>query len=153
VAIPRLQAWLGDAGCRYRYSGLTLDPHPWTPILLTLKQRTEACLQRRFNAVLANLYRDGNDSVGWHADNEPELGPNPLIASLTLGAARRFCLRHRRHKARKLELILPSGALLVMGGTLQQHWLHALPKSRTAQAPRINLSFRNIVAMPSSALE
>jgi len=145
LAIPRLQAWYGDAGCSYRYSGVTLQPHPWSPTLLALKTRIETLLQEPFNAVLANLYRDGNDSVGWHADNEPELGENPLIASLSLGAERRFCLRHRRHKTRTQTLRLPAGSLLVMAGTLQHHWLHALPKSRVIDQPRINLSFRSIV--------
>ncbi|WP_210396866.1 alpha-ketoglutarate-dependent dioxygenase AlkB family protein [Motiliproteus sediminis] len=144
VAIPRLQAWIGDPGCRYRYSGVTLEPQPWDSASTALRQRIERAIDVHFNGVLANLYRDGSDSVGWHADNEPELGPEPLIASLTLGAERRFCLRHRTDNNRSMELRLPDGALLIMAGPLQHHWLHAVPKSRHALAPRINLSFRRI---------
>ncbi|HEY5716911.1 MAG TPA: alpha-ketoglutarate-dependent dioxygenase AlkB [Motiliproteus sp.] len=147
VAIPRLQAWLGDPGSHYRYSGLSLEPTSWTPTCLVLKQRIEAALDTTFNSVLINLYRDGNDSVGWHADAEPELGQNPVIASLSLGAERRFCVRHRRDKRRQLELRLPSGSLLLMAGALQHHWLHALPKTRQTLGPRINLSYRQIVTL------
>lgn len=146
VAIPRLQAWIGDPGCRYRYSGVTLEPQPWPPTCTQLRHRIEHALGLSFNALLANLYRDGNDSVGWHADNEPELGPDPVIASLTLGAERRFCLRHRRDKSRNLTLQLPPGSLLIMAGEIQHHWLHALPKTRRPMAPRINLSFRRIIS-------
>lgn len=145
VAIPRLQAWLGDPGSNYRYSGLSLEPVPWTPTCWALKQRIETALHTGFNSVLVNLYRNGNDSVGWHADAEPELGQNPVIASLSLGAERRFCVCHRKDKARQLELRLPTGSLLLMAGALQHHWLHALPKTRQPCGPRINLSFRQIV--------
>lgn len=143
LPIPRLQAWHGEPGCQYRYSGLTLAPRPWTPTLQVLRAAIEERLAADFNAVLANLYRDGSDSVGWHADDEPELGPEPLIASLSLGAPRRFCLRHR-HSGERHDLELPAGSLVVMGGSLQHHWLHALPKTRRPCGSRINLSFRQV---------
>jgi alkylated DNA repair dioxygenase AlkB len=97
-----------------------------------------------FNAVLLNLYRDGRDGMGWHADDEPELGRNPVIASVSLGAPRRFCLRHRRRKDLKLDLELPRGSLLVMAGPMQHHWVHALPKTRRPVGERINLTFRRV---------
>lgn len=142
VAIPRLQAWYGDPGTDYRYSSLALSPLPWTPTLSALREKVEAACQCRFNSVLINYYRDGNDSVGWHRDNEPELGPRPRIASLTLGQPRRFTLRHRTRKELKHQLELASGSLLLMAGDTQHCWLHALPKSRRDLGPRINLSFR-----------
>ncbi|OMH34070.1 DNA repair protein [Motiliproteus sp. MSK22-1] len=145
VPIPRLQAWYGDTDAHYRYSGLNLQPQPWTrelcQLLGLIEEQTGVC----FNSVLANLYRDGQDSVGWHSDNEPELGPSPIIASLTLGAVRRFCLRHKKHKDQQHQLQLEHGSLLIMAGETQQHWLHALPKTKRPTAPRINLSFRQIV--------
>lgn len=145
IAIPRLQAWYGDADANYRYSGLDLTPNPWTPELLELRRRIERSCGYSFNAVLANLYRNGEDSVGWHCDNEQELGKDPNLASLSLGAERRFSLRHKKHKHEKLDLKLGHGSLLIMAGTTQRHWLHALPKQPNLFAPRINLSFRQIV--------
>jgi alkylated DNA repair dioxygenase AlkB len=97
-----------------------------------------------FNAVLLNLYRDGRDGMGWHADDEPELGRNPVIASVSLGATRRFCLRHRRRRDLKLDLPLPHGSLLLMAGATQHHWLHALPKTQRPVGERINLTFRRV---------
>jgi alkylated DNA repair dioxygenase AlkB len=97
-----------------------------------------------FNAVLLNFYRDGRDGMGWHADDEPELGRNPVIASVSLGAPRRFCLRHRRRQDLKLDLELPHGSLLAMAGALQHHWVHALPKTRRSVGERINLTFRRV---------
>jgi len=140
---PRLTAWYGDAEARYTYSNLTWEPRPWTPALLALRQRLEATTSARFNSVLLNLYRDGHDSMGWHADDEPELGSAPTIASLSLGATRRFRLRPRAGLVHPpLSLDLPSGSLLLMRGTTQQHWQHALPKTTRPLGPRLNLTFR-----------
>lgn len=144
VAIPRLQCWYGDAGLVYRYSGLTMTARPWTPELDQLRQRIERLSGYRFNAVLANLYRDGHDSVGWHADNEPELGNNPVIASLSLGQPRQFKLRSNEDHRQQHRIELQQGSLLLMSGTSQQHWQHCLPKSRRITQPRVNLSFRLI---------
>lgn len=141
VTIPRLQAWYGDAS--YQYSNLTLDPLPWTPSLEELKGRCEQASEASFNSVLANLYRTGQDSNGWHSDNEPELGTTPVIASLSFGATRRFLLKHRTSKE-KITLDLPSGSLLVMAGELQRHWVHCVPKTARQVEPRINLTFRYI---------
>jgi len=140
--VPRLVAWHGDAGASYLYSGTEHHPEPWTPALERIRDRVSALTGAGFNAVLLNLYRDGRDGMGWHADDEPELGRNPVIASVSLGATRRFCLRHRRRKGLKLDLPLPHGSLLCMSGATQHHWLHALPKTRLPVAERINLTFR-----------
>lgn len=147
VDSPRLSAWYGDAGAVYTYSGLRNEPLPWTDALLGIRARLEDALGLTFNSVLANLYRDGADSMGWHADDEPELGPAPVIASVSLGASRRFVMRHRR-KGRHptFEIVLAHGSLLVMRGDTQRHWRHALPKTRAAVGPRVNLTFRPIVA-------
>jgi alkylated DNA repair dioxygenase AlkB len=142
--IPRLQAWFGDAGMTYTYSGLTLQPAPWLPALANIKHRIEDYSDTHFNSLLANLYRDENDSVGWHADDEPELGENPVIASLSLGETRDFVLKHRDHQEQKLKLPLQNGDLLIMKGALQHHWLHQIPKAKTHCAARINLTFRRI---------
>jgi alkylated DNA repair dioxygenase AlkB len=141
VPIPRLTAWHGQAG--YVYSGIRMTPAPWTPPLLELKALAEALAGQPFNSVLLNLYRDGRDSVSWHADNEPGLGKNPVIASLSLGAMRRFQLKHRRLPER-LALDLPHGSCLIMAGATQHHWLHQLPKTKAAVGPRINLTFRRM---------
>ncbi len=140
---PRLTAWYGDPAARYTYSGLTWEPRPWTVALRALRQRVEAATSTRFNSVLLNYYRDGRDSMGWHADDEPELGPTPAIASLSLGATRRFRLRPQGGLAHPpLGLDLPSGSLLLMRGPTQQHWQHALPKTARPVGPRLNLTFR-----------
>ncbi len=142
---PRLTAWYGAAGKGYSYSSLTLDPLPWTPTLLQIKTRIDAAANVSFNSVLLNLYRDGRDSNGWHQDNEPELGHNPVIASLSLGALRRFQLRHKfKKELPKLELDLPHGSLLVMAGPTQHFWQHQIPKTAKPVAARINLTFRVI---------
>ncbi|MCX2792090.1 alpha-ketoglutarate-dependent dioxygenase AlkB family protein [Vibrio sp. Sgm 5] len=142
VLQPRLQAWHGDVA--YTYSGLTMSPHPWTPDLNELKARCEAIASVQFNSVLANLYRHGQDSMGWHQDNEPELGRNPVIASVNLGETRRFLLRNLHCKT-QLEYELSHGALLIMAGELQHHWKHAVPKTAKPKGERINLTFRHIV--------
>jgi alkylated DNA repair dioxygenase AlkB len=143
VPQPRLTAWHGDPAARYTYSGLTWEPRPWSPALQALRLRVEAATGTRFNSVLLNYYRDGRDSMGWHADDEPELGPAPAIASLSLGAPRRFRLRPQGSLAHPpLGLDLPSGSLLLMRGPTQQHWQHALPKTARPVGPRLNLTFR-----------
>ncbi|UOQ54289.1 alpha-ketoglutarate-dependent dioxygenase AlkB family protein [Hymenobacter cellulosivorans] len=148
VLQPRLTAWYGDAGAQYSYSGLTWQPLPWTLELQELREQVEAACGTSFNSVLLNLYRHGQDSMGWHADNEPELGREPVIASVSLGAARNFRLRPRdpqRTPHEPVTLELPSGSLLVMRGSTQQHWLHAVPKTARPIGPRLNLTFRRIV--------
>ncbi|MGB1263785.1 MAG: alpha-ketoglutarate-dependent dioxygenase AlkB family protein [Cognaticolwellia sp.] len=143
VKIPRLQAWYGDSNLSYRYSNMTLTAQPWTKTLQTLKATvSEYCLVD-FNAVLANLYRNQNDSVGWHSDNEVELGDSPTIASLSFGAKREFQLKHINSKE-KFSLVLAPGSLLVMRGATQNYWQHCLPKRAKTIAPRINLTFRKI---------
>lgn len=142
VLQPRLQAWHGNAS--YTYSGLTMHPHPWTEELRALEKRCAEISGQRFNSVLANMYRDGNDSMGWHQDNEPELGPHPIIASLSLGEPRRFVLKHKDSNE-KQEFILGHGALLIMAGETQQYWYHAIPKTKKAVNTRINLTFRHII--------
>ena len=144
LAVPRLLAWYGDPEARYRYSGLEHQPLPWTPLLAEIRTRVQEACGRPFNAVLLNYYRDGNDSMGWHSDDEPELGDRPLIASLSLGATRRFLLRHRREPARRLALELEPGSLLLMGGDTQRHWKHALPRTARPVGERINLTFRQL---------
>jgi alkylated DNA repair dioxygenase AlkB len=140
---PRLTAWHGDPAARYTYSGLTWEPQPWTPALLDLRQRIATAAAEPFNSVLLNYYRDGRDSMGWHSDDEPELGAAPAIASLSLGATRRFRLRPRGGLAHApLSLDLPSGSLLLMRGPTQQHWQHALPKTARPVGSRLNLTFR-----------
>jgi alkylated DNA repair dioxygenase AlkB len=148
VAVPRLISWHGDPGCRYRYSGQTYEPAPWTPGLARIRALLCARTGLAWNAALANYYRDGNDSVGWHADDERELGPSRddiAIASLSFGATRRFAMRHRASSERRA-LDLTDGSLLVMRGTTQRHWRHALPKTAARVGPRLNLTFRVIRA-------
>ena len=143
--IPREQCWIAGEGMTYRYSGQTLTPTPWPRWLRPCAERISETAGETFNSVLANLYRDGNDSMGWHSDDEPELGPAPIIASLSLGGQRRFRFRHRRDSKRTLSLDLPHNSLLIMPAGLQDHWQHQLPKTRKAVAPRVNLTFRRLV--------
>lgn len=140
---PRLSLWIGDPEAAYRYSGILRNPMPWTPALADLRVRLAAALGVDFDSVLANLYRDGRDAMGWHADDEPELGPAPVIASLSLGATRRFVLRHRDGEPRRA-IDLPSGSLLVMQGATQSNYRHALPRTARPVGPRINLTFRRV---------
>lgn len=144
VPIPRLQAWVGDKHSHYGYSGLALSPLPWSPLLSDLKARVEALADAPFNSVLLNYYRDGRDSVSWHSDDEKELGPNPVIASLSLGATRRFELKHRHKSLPKAVCDLNHGSLLVMGNGVQRHWQHQVPKQPAITDARINLTFRYI---------
>lgn len=144
-AIPRLNAWYGDPGCAYRYSGVRFDPLPWTDTLADIRQRLAATLGITFNSVLANRYRDGRDSVAWHSDDEPELGHNPVIASVSLGATRRFTLKHKsRKEVPTLAVDLSHGSLLVMAGPTQHHWLHQVAKTTRIVDERVNLTFRYI---------
>jgi alkylated DNA repair dioxygenase AlkB len=149
VASPRLSAWYGDPDAHYSYSGLSLAPRPWLPGILELKNRVEAVCKAPFNSVLLNLYRDGADSMGWHSDDEPELGERPVIASLSLGATRRFRMRHRRRKELEpVAIDLEDGSLLIMRGDTQRFWKHQIPKTRRATGPRLNLTFRKILQAP-----
>jgi alkylated DNA repair dioxygenase AlkB len=141
VAVPRLVAWHGDPEASYRYSGVIHHPRPWTATLATLRQCVEQHTGRRFNSVLGNLYRDGRDSMGWHTDKERELGREPWIASLSFGAERRFDLCHNR-TGERLSVGLGHGSLLVMGGGVQAHWRHRIPKQPGVTQSRINLTFR-----------
>lgn len=138
---PRLTAWHADPECVYRYSGLELEPSPWTPELASMRDRLASELDVPFNSVLLNLYRDGKDSMGWHADDERPFGENPTIASVSLGVPRRFVLRHRETRETR-ELWLGGGSLLVMGGTTQHGWQHAVPKTARPVGSRLNLTWR-----------
>ena len=142
---PRLLAWYGEPDASYRYSGTTYQPLPWTPLLDALRCRMEALARASFNSVLLNYYRDGRDSMGLHADDEPELGPEPVIASLSLGELRTLYFRHKRDKAiRGLDIALPHGSVLLMRGTTQSHWKHGIRKLRGPCGARLNLTFRLI---------
>jgi len=144
VDSPRLSAWIGDEDAVYRYSGTAFTPHPWTDVLSALRLRLQAELGMPFNSVLANLYRDGRDAMGWHSDDEPELGPQPVIASVSLGAPRRFLLKHRKEPTMRAAIELPHGSLLVMSGDTQRLYRHALPRTARPVGPRINLTFRHV---------
>ena len=147
VAQPRLSAWYGADEARYRYSGLQLDPLPWHPLLFDLKTRLEGSLQQDFNSVLANAYRDGRDSMGWHSDDEPELGQRPLVASISLGTERRFLVR-KKGDSRAAAFRLENGSLLVMKRGCQEVYQHSVPKTRQAVGLRVNLTFRQIKNQP-----
>jgi alkylated DNA repair dioxygenase AlkB len=146
---PRLTAWFADDGAGYTYSGLTLPTSSWTRCLGQIRGAVERVTGIRFPAALANLYRDGRDSVSWHADDEPELGPTPVIASVTLGAARPFQLRRRDDRAVRREIVLASGSLLVMAGETQRNWVHQIPKTTRQVGPRVNVTFRTWAALGS----
>lgn len=143
IAFPRLTAWYGNDDKPYSFSGITLSPNPWTPVILEIKNRIEPKVKVSFNSVLLNRYRDGKDSISWHTDAEPELGKNPIIASVNFGATRKFQLRHVRTKE-KIEIELTHGSLLIMQGELQHYWQHQVPKSNKTIGERINLTFRVI---------
>ena len=141
---PRLSTWHADDGVRYTYSNLERIPVPWTPELLHLRELCEQVSGATFNSVLVNLYRDGNDGVGWHADDERENGPEPVIASLSLGASRRFDFQHRFSK--HVESVqLNAGDLVVMSGASQRQWVHRIAKTKRQVGPRINLTFRKVI--------
>lgn len=143
--IPRLNAWYGDPGARYRYSGIELEPEPWLPRLRTWRDRLQDLTGAAFNSALLNYYRHGGDCMGLHADNEPELGPEPVIAMLSLGATRRFVLKHRQRKGEKRVFDLPGGSLLVMAGPCQRHWRHELPRTRKPVGERVSLTYRYVM--------
>ena len=166
VDSPRLSCWIGDPGTGYVYSRTRFEPHPWPEALVTIRERVSAVAGVEFNSVLANLYRDGGDRMGWHSDDEPELGPRPVIASVSLGGPRRFVFRRRASSARgparapetspphgsrsapgpgKPAIALAHGSLLLMAGDTQANWQHALPRTAKPVPPRINLTFRRIV--------
>ena len=144
-AQPRLTALFGNEGKSYSYSNIKMQPHSWNPILQNLKLKAEAVSATEFTTVLLNLYRDGKDSNGWHADNEKELGTNPVIASMSFGAERYFHLQHNNDKNLKLKILLEHGSLLVMKDTTQHFWKHQIPKTAKPIGSRINLTFRSIV--------
>src|SRR5260221_2436477 len=142
---PRLVAWYGDSGSDYTYSGIKLTPIPWTDLLLDIKNRVETVTATSFNSVLLNYYRDNRDSMGFHSDDEPELGARPVIASLSLGEVRTLILKHRLNKLVKpVRLRLTSGSLLLMKGETQRYWSHGIAKESRPCGPRINLTFRRI---------
>jgi alkylated DNA repair dioxygenase AlkB len=160
VDSPRLSCWIGDPGAAYRYSGVRFAPHPWPPSLAALRAALAAATGTAFDSVLANRYRDGRDAMGWHSDDEPELGPEPVIASLSLGATRRFVLKARtprggdaiagpaqagEREEERVALDLPHGSLLVMRGATQRNYRHALPRTAKPVGERVNLTFRRIV--------
>jgi alkylated DNA repair dioxygenase AlkB len=170
IAEPRLTAWYGDAGKNYTYSGKLQEPLTWDNDLILIKNDVEKIIKNElfnsinkeinsvnkelinpinsdftFNSVLCNYYRNGQDSMGFHADNEKELGLNPVIASVNFGESRRFVFRRRDDKTIKHELVLTHGSLLVMSGAMQHHWVHAVPKEPKKTKPRINLTFRHII--------
>jgi alkylated DNA repair dioxygenase AlkB len=144
VPFPRLTAWYGDPGAVYTYSGIRNEPLPWTAALDALRALLAERTGVRFNSVLLNWYRDGHEHMGWHADDEPELGPAPTIASVSLGGERLFEFEHRRDRER-ISLVLTHGSLLLMEGETQRNWRHRLPKQRGACAARVNLTFRVVL--------
>src|SRR5262245_2022061 len=144
IPLPRLNAWFADAGLRYSYSGLSHLGTGWLPEMEEVKGRAEVAARAVFNSLLLNFYRDGKDSIGFHTDAEPELGANPVVATLSFGSVRDFVMRHKATKE-KLTYRVAHGSLLVMGGTSQRHWLHAIPKTEAAVGARISLTFRRII--------
>lgn len=143
--VPRLQQWYGNPGIFYTWSGIRLRPEPWTEQLLDIRGWVERASDASFNTVLLNLYRNGSDTVSWHSDDEPELGRDPIIASISLGVERDFKLRHRRKEHPDVNLPLGHGSLLVMSGKTQENWLHSIPRRKRVSAERINLTFRTII--------
>lgn len=144
VNLPRLTAWYGDTGKSYCYSKIRMEPILWTPTLIKIKSKIEDLINTQFNSVLLNLYRDGKDSVAWHSDDEPELGENPVIASVSFGATRRFMFRNKIQKELKYEIDLTHGSFLLMMGATQHCWQHQIPKTNRLMQPRINLTFRKV---------
>ena len=145
VLIPRKQVWMGDSNTSYRYSGRLFIPETWEDRVLECKRRIETLSGYHYNSVLCNLYRDGQDSVSWHADDEPELDPTTPIASLSLGATRRFDLKPKSGEQQRVQLTLENASLLVMSPEVQVFWLHQIAKTKKVHAPRINLTFRRVL--------
>lgn len=144
IPLPRLTAWYGDGGKSYTYSGITSMPNEWNKGLLYLKEKIESFVGVEFNSVLLNWYRDGEDYLNWHADDEKELGLNPVIASINFGETRDFLIRKNDDHAKKLSIPLTHGTLLLMRGELQHHWQHCVPKRKGVRGSRFNLTFRRI---------
>ncbi len=144
ITTKRKVAWFGDKNIHYSYSKITKTVLPWTPEILELKKLVELRTGKKFNSCLLNLYHNWAEGMAWHSDNEKELGVNPIIASLSLGATRKFSLKHKVTK-QKIDLLLPAGNLIVMEGETQHKWLHSLPKTKKIHTSRINLTFRTIV--------
>ena len=143
VTTKRKVAWVGDAGCSYKYSGVKKEPQPWTPELLHIKNQLEKISQWKFNSCLLNLYHDGDEGMGWHSDDEPELDQSAPIASLSLGGERKFSFKHKTDKT-NVSLILENGSVLLMHAPTQQFWQHSLVKTKRPVATRMNLTFRAI---------
>jgi alkylated DNA repair dioxygenase AlkB len=144
IPLPRLTAWYGDEGKNYQYSGIKMQPQMWNEELLLIKHKIEQVANNQFNSVLLNFYRNGQDSMAWHADDEPELGKNPVIASVSFGQERLFKFKHRKNTDLKAQITLENGSLLLMAGQTQHYWLHQIPKSTRTMKDRINLTFRTI---------
>lgn len=146
-AQPRLVALYGDPGKRYDYSGIALHPLPWTDLLREIRRRIEDCTDASFNAVFLNLYRDHNDSMGFHSDDEKELGKNPVIASLTFGATRTFLMKHKfNNELPTIKVPLSAGTVLLMKGATQHNWKHGINKQTAPCGPRVNLTFRTLLS-------
>jgi alkylated DNA repair dioxygenase AlkB len=145
ILLPRLTAWYGDENARYKYSGIVNIPLPWTEELLLIKHKVEEISQTKFNSVLLNYYRNGNDSMGWHSDDEKELSTNPTISSVSFGATRNFQFKHKSVKKSNQNFLLNNGSLLIMKGETQHNWLHQVPKTKTIIGERINLTFRAVL--------
>lgn len=145
IPLPRLTAWYGDPRKTYTYSGITSQPNQWNKGLLYIKEKIELAIAASFNSVLLNWYRSGDDHLSWHADDEAELGKNPIIASVSFGESRDFVLRRTDNPAQKIVIALQHGSLLVMAGELQHYWQHSVPKRKQVQGSRFNLTFRQIV--------
>lgn len=141
---PRLTSYYADEGVKYEYSGVTHQALIWPEYLKAVKDKTQQVVGTKFNSLLLNFYRDGADSIGWHSDDEKELGTNPIIASISLGGERTFQIRHKTTKE-KQNMVLNNGSLVIMGGTMQHFWQHCVPKTTKQVAARINLTFRNIL--------
>lgn len=144
VASPRLAAWHGDPRAVYTYSGIRNSPAPWTETLQEIRTYLMNAIGIQFNSVLLNYYRDGNDSMGWHRDNERELGEEPVIASISLGEKRRFQMQHVKHKQQRWEVELGHGSALIMAGRTQTFWRHCVPKTKVQKTVRVNLTFRQV---------
>lgn len=143
--MPRLTMWYADSGLKYAYSGVVHAAVEWPDYLIEIKRRIQLISGDKFNSILLNYYRDGNDSIGFHSDNEKELGLNPVVASVSLGSEREFVIKHIETKETH-KYTLTNGSLLIMGGTMQNFWLHGVPKTKNEVGGRINLTFRNIVS-------
>ena len=143
--VPRLTAWYGDLNKSYVYSGIKLKPRPWNSALLEIREKIEKISKSKFNSVLLNRYRSGSDSVSWHSDDEPELGKNPVIGSMSLGEEREFQMKHKYDRDLKQNILLQHGSFLLMKGKTQHSWLHQIPKKKSIKGERINLTFRLII--------